>query len=63
MSAGLVLDTGVGGEAHINLSTLAWIFHVARVRFQDREQMVCVVLSAAFHWPMQVTRGEIGVTS
>ena len=31
--------------------------------FQDREQMVGIVISAAFHWPMQVTRGEIGATS
>lgn len=31
--------------------------------FQDREQMVCIVISAAFHWPMQVMKGEIGATS
>lgn len=58
------LDTGVGEATHLlSSSTLAWIFHVAGVRFQDSEQMVRIVISAAFHWPMQVTRGEIGPTS
>lgn len=67
MSAGW-LDTGLGegNEAPCLFSSSmlpAWISHTAEEGFQEGEQMVHIVTSSAFRWPMQVTSGKRGAIS